>query len=139
MKLEGCFFFISSGTGPADSGAQVGARMGVFVGRGVKVTVGEAVIVGVPVGVGGPPAKAVPTAVTNTKIERILVFINSLLDPTPFKKILDFEQASLQSNLPYPKIGQQKQRNPMPYPKVFYEVLILESHLDTFGHVNNAS
>lgn len=27
----------------------------------------------------------------------------------------------------------------MPYPKASYEVLILESHLDTFGHVNNAA
>ncbi len=27
----------------------------------------------------------------------------------------------------------------MPYPKANYDVLILESHLDTFGHVNNAA
>lgn len=27
----------------------------------------------------------------------------------------------------------------MLYPKASYEVLILESHLDTFGHVNNAA
>ncbi len=27
----------------------------------------------------------------------------------------------------------------MPYPKASYDVLILESHLDTFGHVNNAA
>jgi YbgC/YbaW family acyl-CoA thioester hydrolase len=27
----------------------------------------------------------------------------------------------------------------MPYPKASYEVLILESHLDTFGHMNNAA
>ncbi len=27
----------------------------------------------------------------------------------------------------------------MPYPKATYEVLILESYLDSFGHVNNAA
>ncbi len=84
MKREGFFFFICSGTGPADSGAQVGAKMGVFVGHGVKVRVGIGVTVGVPVGEGVPSAQEAPAQVMNTKDKQILVFINFLSNPNTF-------------------------------------------------------
>jgi hypothetical protein len=53
--------------------------MGVFVGRGVNVEVTVEVIVGDRVGVGVPPANAVPTPAMNATVQKILVFIGSLV------------------------------------------------------------
>jgi YbgC/YbaW family acyl-CoA thioester hydrolase len=123
------------GIGPADSGAQVGARMGVEVGLGVMV----AVAVGVIVGVGVPSAKAVPTVVRMIKIKRAVLFIGPLsmlvcIHDSKFSEGLFTIKTSLAEDR-----GTKTIRNHMTSPKATYDVIIRESHLDIFGHMNNAA